>query len=371
MIALILIFLIVLALVIGVIVYELLHRKKPAPSPYSEALGLLLDGHRDEAIVKLRQTVMANTQNVDAYLRLADLYYEKGELDRALQIQRALIARRGLHRDHELKIYAGLGRSYLKTGQTERAILIFEELIKLEKKNILHHETLLDLYCKAGKWEECATLLKQLSKIQNDRRRLALYFSETGRVLAHTERAAGLEYLKRALKFDPKCTAALFSLGNFFYDQSDFNQAIDYWHQILEFTPQYTFLVLDNLQRAYLDAGKFGLVIPIYEKLLKKSSPDPSLLLSLAEIYEKKGETAQAVDLLRKATEVKTGPLLPWLHLIRLQLGAGEIDKSIHDLEKLGERLEPKRFHCLVCHHQSTEFLWHCPNCHAWETFVR
>ncbi len=371
MIILILLLLIVVALIVGVIVQQFLTRKKTAVSPYTEGLALLLDGRKDEAIPKLRQTVLADTENVDAYLRLAELYFEKGELDRALQIQRALMARRGLHRDQEQKIYTSLGRSYLKTGQTERAILIYEELIKLDKKNLGCYETLLELYCKTERWEECAALLKQLSKLQKDRHRLALYFSEAGRHLLKKSTGDGIDHLRRALKIDSKCTAALFSLGYFYYQQTDFNHSIEYWRQLLENTPHYSFLVLEYLQRAYLDAGRFSQIIPVYEKLLKKQPNEPALYLALAQIYDKKGETSKAIDLVRKATEVKSGALLPALELVTLQLRTGEIDKSIKDLEGITERLDPKRFQCMVCRFQSPEFLWHCPNCHSWETFIR
>jgi len=365
--------LIILALFIIAVIYfsvkRLLKRPPTPDSLYAQALSLLLEGKRSEAIKKLRQTVAADTDNVEAYLRLGDLYREEGDLDMAVTVHRSLSVRRGLPREKELRIYESLGKDYIKAERYQRASLVYEELTKMDKKNLSFYETLLWLYQKTERWEELDETLKRLRKIQKNKNLLALYYAESAKSIYGKDKKQAMDYLKKALKLNPSCTQALLLLSHHYYQEKDIPKAIETYKKIIDKTPQYSFLVLNKLEKAYFDLGKFTDVIPLYEKFLKKIPSEPMLYLTLADIYEKKGEIDKALNLLENAKSERTPAIR--FKTLSLKLKKGETKEVEKELAKYSEELLKPEFRCSKCGYLSSEFLFHCPSCQAWETFVR
>ena len=105
MIVLIIILIIILFIALYPIVRDAVRRRQTVMPAYTEGLTLLLEGEKDAAIEKFKQAVIADTNNIDAYLRLGGLYLEKGEIERAIQIHESLTLRRTLDKSQEKKIY--------------------------------------------------------------------------------------------------------------------------------------------------------------------------------------------------------------------------------------------------------------------------
>ena len=364
---------IVIAIFVIAVIYFTVKRffKRPlaADTLYAQALSLLLEGKRGEAIKRLRQTVAADTDNIEAYLRLGDLYREKEELDMAVRIHRSLSIRRGLSKEMEIKVYESLGKDYIKAERYQKASLIYEELTKIDKKNSLFYETLLGLYEKTDHWDEADETLKRLKKIQKYKHLLALYYAESAKNLYPKDEKQAVEYINRALKLDSSCVQALLLLGEHYHKTDNIPKAIATYKKVIDKTPQYSFLVLDKLEKAYFDMGKFTDVIPLYEKLLKKIPQEPLLYLILARIYEKKEDIDQALNLLAKAKD-KENPVIKF-ETLSLKLKKGATEEVEEKLQRYSEKFSKPGFRCAKCGFTSPQFLWHCPCCQTWESFIR
>src|SRR6185436_1228499 len=70
--------------------------KREPETPFQHAMNALLAGDRDEALRAFTETVRIDSDNVDAYIHLANLLRERGLLDRALHIRRELMVREGI-----------------------------------------------------------------------------------------------------------------------------------------------------------------------------------------------------------------------------------------------------------------------------------
>ncbi|MFB0509925.1 MAG: tetratricopeptide repeat protein, partial [bacterium] len=169
MIFLVIILILILAIAIYPVVRDAIRRRRVILPAYTEGLALLLEGNKDGAIEKFKQAVQRDSNNIDAYLRLGDLYFEKGDIERAIQIHQGLTLRQTLDKKQEKKIYQSLGHSYLRLARFAKAISIFEELIEIDSKNLSNYETLLMLYEKTERWEEASALLKKLARMQRDK----------------------------------------------------------------------------------------------------------------------------------------------------------------------------------------------------------
>ena len=82
-------------------VYLLVSRKKSRisssdSSDYIKALNALIEGNMDEAIRLFYNSVRQNTENIDAYIRLGDIFRQQGKVEKAIKVHRELLVRRNL-----------------------------------------------------------------------------------------------------------------------------------------------------------------------------------------------------------------------------------------------------------------------------------
>jgi len=317
-------------------------RKKAPAATYTEGLSLLLDGKDNEAIDKLKQAVHVDSNNVDAYLRLADLYIKKGDMTRASAIFERLTIRRNMTIEEEKKVYKNLAIYYIKTERTQRAITMYEELLNLDRNNISYYEDLLILYTKTERWRDCDDLLKKAEKIQNNKERVAEYYADFGKKLLVKNPEEAVKYFKQALSYNRKSVTALVQLGDYYYYKKEIELAIKIWNELLEYHPQHNYLVRSRLEQAYYDLGEYDEITSLYEKLLKKAPEDTGLYIALAQINEKKEEINTAIKILAKIPAAKRNEALPQIELAKLYLKQGDINKAKHTLETLVEQLKIK-----------------------------
>ncbi len=338
----ILVLILILIAIIAVypMVRDLVRRKKEPASAYTEGLSLLLDGKEDEAMQLFKKVVATDSNNIDAYLRLAELYYKKGDTERAAKIYEGLSLRRNVSPEEEKKIFKHLADYYIKGDRIHKAITILEELINLDRTNPGPYEKLLILYCKTERWQECNDLLKKLEKIQPSKQRIAEYYAETGKYIMAKNREDAKEYFKQALSFDNKSILALIALGDYYYSKGEIKDAISYWKELLEYYPQNSHLVRNRLETAYYDLGQFEEIINVYEKLLKKVPNDTNLYLALAQIYDKKEDVDSAIKILNQIPLDKRSEPEPQIYLSALYIKAGKENKAKQVLDTLIENLK-------------------------------
>lgn len=370
MIILILILIVILFIAIYPVIRDTIRRRRLVLPAYTEGLALLLEGDKTGAIDKFKQAVQRDSNNIDAYIRLGELFMEKGEMERAIQIHEALALRRNLDKIQEKKVYQYLGQDYLKSERWAKALPIFEELIKIDEKDLRNFEILLSLYEKTERWEQGEELLKKLARLQKNKRYLSNYYAELGKAISAKDTGKAMDYYRTALRFDRNCVPALIYQGDYYYAQHDFNQAIENWRAVLENNPQYNFLVRNRIETAYYDLGKYEEVIEVYEKLVSKNPNDPTLYTVLAQIYEKKEDIKSAIAVLARAPAAEQGGFLAQLNLIELEIKDGAIKKAEWILAQLIEQLqtETQHFRCEICHFESKRFEWQCPKCQNWES---
>ena len=130
---------------------------------YFYAQGLLADDKkmRDQAIKYFKKAIQLNDKYTEAYLGLANEYYEKGEFE--LEVQYDLQATQADTSNAEAFYYLGTG--YEDIGQFDKAIIAYEESLSLNptKKDVLHDLAL--LYMAAGDKKSASNLIAQLKQL--------------------------------------------------------------------------------------------------------------------------------------------------------------------------------------------------------------
>jgi lipopolysaccharide biosynthesis regulator YciM len=349
-------------------------REKVSPKLYMDALRTLIAGEEKAAFQKFREVARREPENVDAFLKLGDLFRNSKRYDKALQIHKELLLRPSLRLEEKTEVLKSMAQDYSASGNHDRAIAVLLDLYKENEKDEWVASRLLLEYEETAKWEEAFDLRKKTS----DRREgqtskiLALYKVFWGRARANSGELhkARVAY-KEALNYDENCVPAYIYLGDAYYEDERPKDAVEYWKKLVETVPEAGYLVFAKLEKTLFELGEYGDMTEVYENILSRNPRNVFALFSLARITEKKGLIESALDQYRQILDIDPSFSSARLSLARLYLFEGRKEESIDLLDNLMESSPPanNEFSCNRCGHKSATPLWKCPSCGEWNSF--
>jgi lipopolysaccharide biosynthesis regulator YciM len=233
---------------------------------------------------------------------------------------------------------------------------------------------LLELFQKEHDWLKAIEVTRRLTAVsgQSYSKYAAFFYCE----LASEEMAASnllgaRGYLQQALQDDPKAVRATMMLGDMASSEGQYEHAIGIWKNIEAQDALYLPLVAERLLNSYssLNRDEEGIVL-LREYLNKYHSLD--LMNVLFDSVLKKEGPAAAYKLVRD--ELERNPTLLGLDKL-LEARLLEVSMERRADTKLVKDLIHKRtrnlamYHCAHCGFKARQFYWHCPACHAWDSY--
>ncbi|MGB9741825.1 MAG: tetratricopeptide repeat protein [candidate division WOR-3 bacterium] len=343
------------------VIRDFIKQRKTATPSYVAGLQLLLDGKIEAAKMKLKAAVEEDTDNIDAYIRLGQIFLAQGDTERALIIHENLTLRRNLTREQERNVFLALVEDYLQTGRQIKAVPLLEEIVRQDKTDYHNCERLLNLYLETTAWEKAEKLLKEIPRTEP--KRVARLYTRLGYCRGKQNPEAGIPYLHEAIKINPKSMPAYIYLGDLFLAQGKIDSAIEIWGKLLDFAPEKNYLVRERLERAYYESGRYDDIVTFYRKLLNRVPQDFGLALDIARIYAKKEEIVSAISLLDRYARSNEPSVLTALAALHLRKGNSEQAQKYLDLLFTASS---RAFRCPRCHRvlEGTEL--YCAQCLSW-----
>lgn len=345
--------------------------KRKKTSPYEEALISLIDGDEDYALKKLQAAVFDDSDNVEAYIRLAELLRKRNEPLKALQIHKYLFARRGLPKKIINRILFQITKDYITIEAYQKAIDTVKKLIKSEPQNEQYYKLLLLTYEKSSLWNEAIETFRKMAKLFSyPKRKLynyEIYAAHNADKKGNTDWAS--KVLTHILKTDPNNIPGLIFLGDIEYSKGNIEEAIKLYQKIIDVDARSAHIVFPRLMKTYFEKGQFPKIEEAYKSILEKIPDDNITTNSLADYYLKMGRLNEAYELLKN--EVETHPDSTETNLLLL-LTEMELEKSkalpiLHHIIDIFRKKET--FKCKRCGATSKEFIIRCPECGGWETY--
>lgn len=298
----------------GLIVNRLLlqsrRERKDARPPYIVALGALADGDEESAFRELKNAVRLDSSNADAYLRLGELFLERGDATRAHHLHRELATRSSLPREIRARVHRALARDLLALGKIDRAAQAAEESARLDETVPGSLETLLDIRERLGDFEGAFKVKKELvkrtraGKSESAVAELATYRAQQGWTLLERGDAKGAERLVReAQRLHAECRRASYVVGLLLESDGDYAGAIRAWESLLREDPEEAPLLFRNLERASFLDGSFSRMEHTYGSFLQRFPDHPGASFGLAHFLRRKGQLDEALDVCRRALE--------------------------------------------------------------------
>ena len=204
------------------------------------------------------------------------------------------------HQPHHSRIYPSLKKVLLV------CVILFSFCLPQAHAQL---EALKDLYQRAitayenQQYDQAITLFQQIIKVVPT-------FAPAYNGMALANQAASgdedktIEYLKTAIKYDPKMSLACDNLGRIYYARGDVDQAIEYFEKAVEIDPTLTGAVLDLAWINLLVKAKPKAAIK-YFKMGLVTSQDPKIYYGLGQAYFASNQRVEAMDMVTRLYDMQ------------------------------------------------------------------
>jgi lipopolysaccharide biosynthesis regulator YciM len=355
-------------------------RRKARETPhYMLGLNFLVSNQPDLAIEELSKAATVDSDALEIDLILGNLYREKGQVGRAIQVHQGLLQRPKLKRLEHAYALLCLGLDYKSGGFVDRAVEAFNEVLRLDGENEYALVNLEKLHEEQHQWQEAYEIRRRLARIGG--RASEARHNET---LAFLENELGLEALKQkdlktaaarftaAIDLDARTIPAYLHLGDVRRQQGHPADSAATWERGLKVSPERAHLAFGRLEALYTETGVPDRFPELCRSLIAAAPQEWRARVALARHLTARGTPAEALDLLFEALVHNPHGLALhqaiWGTLQRLGLDPALVDRYVDLAGHAVFYLDPHV--CTHCRYRSTELLWHCPHCHEWNSFV-
>ena len=346
-----------------------------AQEVYIEGLRSMIAGDQRTAFVKLKQAIDLDTENVDAYLKLGDLFRDTGLVDKALQIHRELTLRREVSGDLRAEINQSLAEDYIEADLIPKAVETLQRMIKAGEKRQWAEDKLLGLYLKERKWTEAEELYRAVMKSRGlkESPTMAQIKLMIGKKLQDDNQyhKARIMY-KEALSMNAKDPFPYLYIAESYLQEERINDGLEFLKKLCENIPRYASLGFPMIEETLFNLGRFSEVEDIYRGVLSRVPGDVSATVALAGILEKKGEIPAAENLLRSVLDSDLSSDSASIKLAKLLAGSKRREESLAILSAMADKAEIRQrsFNCKKCENTLETPLPYCDNCGSLGSYI-
>lgn len=350
-------------------------QESPDFRTYIDGLKALLRGQDELAFTKLKETVNIDTNNVDAYIQLGNIFRRRKNPQQALQVHRDLTFRTGLTPAEKKEILTALYNDFVEAQDESSSVKAAREILQLYPIDRFALGELLRSHEKAGEWKDATAVRKKLDKIDggDSQRVLAIYKVFEGYDLVNQgDRHRARIFFKEAIHLDKNCLAAYIAIGDSYYDEKRLEDALGYWTKIITIQPSQGNVVFERLKKGFFEVGRYGDYADTLTNLLQACPDHLTARLELAYFMEKKGEKDGAREHYTNTLDAHPESMLAKLGLYRLNQETGKkevADNILKQIIKMAVKKEASSFGCSGCGLPVDNMIWLCPRCKAVDSF--
>ena len=262
------------------------------------ALRSVLDDDLVGAEEALAALVHDDSNQVDAYLALAQLYRRRGEIGRAIRIHQNLLLRQQLADEHRERALEGLARDFQRGGFLQRAIAAYQEVLQRRPKDAAALRALMRLSADARDFDSALDSQRRLARVEGstakaDEARLLVELAQAAHASGRTEEAR--KALRKATKRDPGLAIAWARLGEIEAERGKNKAALAAWKKLVETDRRAAARVYPRLETAYAALGQAREFETLMRELLAERPGDTAARLALVRHLAARGDLEAAL----------------------------------------------------------------------------
>jgi len=338
---------------------------------YVTSLNELVKDQKNLDIDALVAAIEARDDSIDTRLALGSLVRRRGEVDKAIRIHQALLARPELGGAQRSQTELELARDYMAAGLLGRAENLLLELGRRDPDTLeTAQQALLDIYQREREWRRAVEVGAQLARRDSTvYNKLAHFQCELAQAaLERGDLAAAEAELVRAREFDGHCPRVSLLGAEAALAAQQFDVARRLLRQAVAEAADCIPLAVAHYARACRALEDDADYTAFLEDCLREG-PFPDVVEELAaRVAERRGAGAAAEfvveQLLRNPSLGGFVALLEYLGHDGQALAPERVEQVHRYSRALLQR--QRNYRCSNCGFSSRLLMWQCPSCHEW-----
>lgn len=334
-------------------------------------IGYLVADDPDQAIAALLRAAELDGDAVELHLTLGTLFRKRGQVDRALRLHEALIARPGLPPMHRHRARFELAQDHLHAGLYDRAEALFSELAAQGIQVIPSLEAVVSIHERSHDWNKALEASARLEAASgHSRQAIAAHYhcelAEERR--AEKDYAGAHKAVNKALGADARCARASLLQGRLCEEANDWSGAIRAYRRVPEQDPRLIPEVLQPLWRCTRETGTAEAFLTWLDELQAEHHSGAAAVMH-AELQQQTAYDPRPY-LLEEFGKRPSWPVLEKMLALESNdtaTPAPRLMESVRNSIAGLARARP-RYCCSNCGMQPGLLFWQCPSCHLWST---
>jgi len=346
--------------------------RRESDKAFFKGIQYILSNDHDQAIEEFTKSVQINSDTVETYVALGNLYRSKGDIDRAIRIRQSIILRPNIDEGSKMRALIDLGLDYRKGGFMNRALEALNQALQKDPANL---EVLdgIEKICEDMKdWENAFAARQKIARgiKGNHKHILAHYQVELGKASQEKgDLSKAKACFQKAISVDETCLDAHLHLGDLYFQKQDYKKAVSAWRKVVHIAPQFSFLAYRRLEGAY---GEMKNLKPVEEFLREcaASISDAFTHMALARYLYNEQDFQGAIRELDSALALDPSFWEARKFKGEILLKQGRREEALAAYEDLIPRLNVPylKFQCGHCGFRPNDLQWQCPQCRNWDT---
>ena len=341
---------------------------------YVDGLNFLLSNQKDKAVDLFLDMLKEDEGTLEAHLTLGNLFRSRGEIDRAIRIQQALLESSSLTFEQRLLAIQQLGRDYMGAGLYDRAEEMFLQLINEEDFQQSALQQLIIIYQSTSEWINAINIATKLVKLGNEKYKIyiAQFYCELASLaIANDDLDKAYNLLQKSSAADPNCARTSLMLGRILIVQNRTEEAIESLKQILQQDKAFIGEALPILNECYNKLDKQDEFQQFLQLCVDKDTGNVAELM-LADLIEKQNGLDSAQNYMYREL-LKHPNLKGFYRLMDYHVADAEQGKAKKSLlllrNMVGEQIKAvPNYRCQKCGFTVNTIYWLCPACRSWST---
>lgn len=354
-----------------------IRQAKQLPNRLFISIDELVDNKTALASDNIKQIVDQEPQLIELQISLGKIYRHRGENDLAIKQHTKLLHSKFIINSNEKeKVRLELAKDFHRAGLVDRAESILQTLLESELYSTIAQELLLNIYQQDKNWQEAIRISKKLStKDYTYHIEVAQFNCELAiEAIIKSKFEETLQYIQNAMAINRKCVRASIILGDFYYTQEKYEDAINAWQLIEKQNHLYLPMIIEKIFDTYAKLNKIKEGITLVKGYI---SIYPQLNFSdfIFQVLRNYISIEETLELLRTIF-INHHQAKIAARIIEIQV-ANNINQMKIDtksdaqlinnlLNKYNDKLA--HYRCNRCNFKTKTFFWQCPSCYDWES---
>lgn len=269
-------------------------------------------GMPDQSVGYYEKAIDASPAHMAAIAALEQIYAERDQWNKLIDILRRKT--RAVEGEELVETQLKLAEVYEdRTQDTETAIATYREVLTADEFNLMALKGLERLYARTEQWQELLTVLEtQFEVVSTEKDRIGILTQLAGmweEEFVKPDKAA--ERLEQVLEIDPMHEGALNGLARLYRALQKWDELIDTYERHVSATPDRAekIRIYKALGATYMgDLDDADRAVDAYLNVLSIDDDDIEALDALTRIYDKRGDSASALEMMEQLARLVQEP---------------------------------------------------------------